>query len=55
MISFVLFPQASQPSMNFDISELVYLKFAGSLVSILAIKLALESLTLISNKERALL
>ena len=24
MISFVLFPQASQPSMNFNISELVY-------------------------------
>ena len=39
MISFVLFPQASRPSMNFDISELVYLKFAGSLVSILAITL----------------
>ena len=24
MISFVLFPQASQPSKNFNISELVY-------------------------------
>ena len=24
MISFVLFPEASQPSMNFNISELVY-------------------------------
>ena len=24
MISFVLFPQASQPSMTFNISELVY-------------------------------
>ena len=24
MISFVLFPQASQPCMNFNISELVY-------------------------------
>ena len=26
MISSVLFPQASQPSMNFNISELVYLR-----------------------------
>ena len=28
MISFVLFPQASQPCMNFNISELVYRVFS---------------------------